>query len=249
MIIPASSHDWLVPLSVVIVGIAGFLLPLLSSLAGAFGAAGKASSAAAGGREREAILNQNRDSLRSQQWAQAQQARLLAAQESAAQDQWRAKFGITAPSARAQQTAVGDMLANLRNATVSGLPPQVPRISISGGMQPDAVLGPNARAAGSALSRQALQALLSGSDMPAATDFAGTLQAPPGLTSLPQASGWAKAGNILGILGGMTGAAIQPYLENVGAAANGGAGNPAASGINIFGQDPWRNIRFGQQPR
>lgn len=61
---------------------------------------------------------------------------------------------------RASQTAMGDVMANVQDARVSA-PSHIPRFEVSGGLRPSA-LGPNARAAGGALSNQALAALLEG---------------------------------------------------------------------------------------
>jgi phage-related tail protein len=63
-------------------------------------------------------------------------------------------------SGRAAQTAMGDVMANVQDAHVSA-PSHIPRFEVSGGLRPSA-LGPNARAAGGALSNQALAALLEG---------------------------------------------------------------------------------------
>lgn len=61
---------------------------------------------------------------------------------------------------RAQQTAIGDALANVQDARIDA-PSHITRFNVSGGLRPSA-LGPNARMAGQELSAQALNALQRG---------------------------------------------------------------------------------------
>jgi hypothetical protein len=61
---------------------------------------------------------------------------------------------------RAQQAAYGDALANVQDVSIDA-PGRITRFNVSGGLRPSA-LGPNARAAGGALSGQALAALMEG---------------------------------------------------------------------------------------
>ena len=214
-----------------------FILPAITALAGLGQVAGKASQNAAAGRAAEADLNLQRDKLATDQWATAQDNAMRAAQNASQENQWRALLGLQAPNQRATQVMRGDLMSNVQDVNISGLPPQVPRITISGGLRPSA-LGPNSRAAGSALSRQALEALLSGSDVPAATNFSSLLTAAPGQTALPKQSGWAKAGNILGIVGSLAGSFLNPmqqiqqYIDN-----------PAAKGIALD-DTVFKNVRF-----
>lgn len=72
-----------------------------------------------------------------------------------------ANFNLSAPSARASQVARGDiMAANIPQSTASGSGRD---IQFSGGVGPQ-LFGPDTQAAGEAMKRQAMQALLSGSD-------------------------------------------------------------------------------------
>lgn len=92
----------------------------------------------------------------------------------------RAELGLRAPTARARQSVMGSLMANMQPVTVEGGNPRlagrVPKIS--GGLTP-AALGADTRQHGAELSKAALMAQLTGSDVPAATDFrSGILQAP-----------------------------------------------------------------------
>lgn len=117
----------------------------------------------------------------------------------------RAELGIAAPRARAVQTALGDLLSNVQDVQLN-----VPGIAASttvGGVRPSA-LGPNARQAGAELSKKALEALISGSDIP-----------PP--TERPQASGVDTGLNWASVIGTGFGAANRLF----GAAPPGGGPN------------------------
>jgi hypothetical protein len=88
-----------------------------------------------------------------------------------ASDQYRAGaqnylFERDAPTVRSNQTARGDLLANVQDLKI-GRPAgsTIPTFPNSGGLRPSA-LGPNARQAGSEMSRQALLKLMEGEDLP-----------------------------------------------------------------------------------
>lgn len=70
-------------------------------------------------------------------------------------------FNLQAPAARTQQVARGDVLATMQDAPATG-DARIDKFN-SGGLRPSA-FGPDTRQAGETLKRQALQALLSGSD-------------------------------------------------------------------------------------
>jgi len=61
---------------------------------------------------------------------------------------------------RASDTGRGDLMANVQDASI-GMPGNIPRFGVSGGLRPSA-LGPNARQAGRELSNQSLTALMQG---------------------------------------------------------------------------------------
>lgn len=72
-----------------------------------------------------------------------------------------AGFNLGAPSVRTSQVARGDLLSRMQDAPPTG-DPRIDKFS-GGGLRPSA-FGPDTHAAGDALKRQAMQALLSGSD-------------------------------------------------------------------------------------
>jgi hypothetical protein len=91
----------------------------------------------------------------------------------------RAQLGLQAPNVRARQSILGSLMQNMQpvsietNERVRGSVPK-----ISGGLTP-AALDPTTRQHGGALMQAALQAQLTGSDVPKATNFmGGVLDAP-----------------------------------------------------------------------
>jgi hypothetical protein len=106
---------------------------------------------------------------------------------------------MDAPEQRARQTAWGDILANVQDASID-MPGHIPKINVSGGLRPS-LLGPNARAAGAGMSTQALQALMTGSDVPEMPDFQKLVMTPPEATPLPEASGQDRWLNVMAALG------------------------------------------------
>jgi hypothetical protein len=120
------------------------------------GAAGAYASSRQQGRQNAAQFEQSKNS---QQIAQNNnqnnvmlQMALLELQRKQMQEQNRPQ--------RAQNTALGDALANVQDARVDA-PSHITRFNVSGGMRPSA-LGPNARQAGAELSNQSLAALIEG---------------------------------------------------------------------------------------
>jgi hypothetical protein len=95
----------------------------------------------------------------------------------------RAQLGLQAPRERARQSLLGSLMQNMQPVTIEGGNAQVmanmPRIS--GGLTP-AALDPTTRQHGGALMRAALEAQLSGSDVPAATNFRGGVMQQPEAT-------------------------------------------------------------------
>lgn len=202
------------------------MIPLGAILGGAslfgklFGGAGKG---AADARERQNEFQQRENFLKgniygTQQGAatsqygteQAALVNLVQQLEKAKLD--RAQLGITAPQARGKQAMLGSLLANLQPARVQAPGRIAPHMgSITGGLSPSALSG-TARQAGSVLERQALEAMLSKSDIPAMTDFKGEgLAAKPGILPAPQMADYKQAGkfeslaSILGLIGGIAG--------------------------------------------
>lgn len=116
------------------------------------------------------------------------------------------KYALTAPQTRATTAVRGDILANAQDATVSGVSPNIPVPTISGGLRPS-MFSADTRALGGIMSSQARQQQEKGdtfSPLPALPDW----QAPPAaptLTPPPNATGMDNAlsntGNILNYAG------------------------------------------------
>ena len=83
------------------------------------------------------------------------------------------RFGLEATDARANQVMRGDIMANIQDVVATGLPEGVPDITFTGGVRPS-LLGPNSRAFGREMSRQALL-----NQMPGGTGVGTGLSAPP----------------------------------------------------------------------
>lgn len=155
------------------------------------------------------------------------------------------KLAASLPDTRASQAVRGDLLANMQDVTASGPARVMNNVThFSGGARPSA-LGPNARAAGAALSKIGLDNI--GNE---------TMPTAPTLPDLPQANVEDKilgaATPALGIIG-----SIGQYLKNRPVAAGGppfsDAGitaplNPAT----LPGQQPldalWADLKKRQQP-
>lgn len=118
----------------------------------------------------------------------------------------RAQMGITAPDARTSQVVRGDTLQNIQDFKTSvDRSGARPAYSSTGGLRPS-VLGPASREAGGELSRQALMALMTKSDVPAMTDVP-EMSDPKGSGVLEKTLGGVGLGG--SILGG-----IGEYLKN-----------------------------------
>jgi hypothetical protein len=116
------------------------------------------------------------------------------------------QFGLQAPQARASNSVRGDTLANLQDATISGLPSRINVPQIGGGLRPS-LLSQNSRDLGKDMSRQALMQQLQGDQftpMPAANI--------PSITPMPQAGALDKILNTVGVIGTGVGAADQAGL-------------------------------------
>lgn len=192
------------------------MLPLV--LAGASllgGLMGKAGGGAASERQSANNFAQQQGQLQNQQYGTQQSAlaNLLNTQQRDSMD--RARLGVAAPSQRMRQAVLGSLLQNLQAAKVTP-PAGVNMGQMSGGLTPDALSGA-VRAGGGELQRQALIALLTGSDMPKSVDYVqqGMLKPPtlptfkqPGkLESILSAGGLVGAGasGLMGLLGGRGG--------------------------------------------
>lgn len=96
-----------------------------------------------------------------------------------------ANLGLEAPGMRAKSAVQGDILANAQDATVSGVPSNIPVPTISGGLRPS-MFSPATRALGGAMSTQALAGQQASTTPTIPTWQAGP--APPTLTPLPNGS-------------------------------------------------------------
>jgi len=159
--------------------------------------AGAVSAGRAGGRAEENLGAQAQDRTAIDRYQAEQLAKLGGANllEGATKD--RADRFLTDSMVRAKQVGLGDLLANMQDVDISGLPSYIPHMQFTGGLRPSA-LGPNARQAGRNLSRQALEAQMSGADIPNLPDVSGLGTNAPDLTPLQHAG---KLDTILNMLG------------------------------------------------
>lgn len=164
------------------------MLPATLSGAGASMAGNRAA-------ENQAIQQQNSDLSRN--YSTQQQAVLQALGLAEGGTLARAKLGIEAPQTRTSQLIRGSLLANLQPAKIqvsSRLAGRVPQLS--GGLTP-AALSAAARTGGAELQRQALLALLSGSDIPKMPNYSGAV------LSQPKLGEFKKPGALEQIMGGL----------------------------------------------
>lgn len=157
----------------------------LLSVAGPYIAklASGAASGAAKGRQDEAVLNTSRDQQAGQQFATQQAAQMNAG----SLDLQRKGFQEDVRGSRAKQAAIADMLANFKGTQINV--PGIQNASVSGGLN---VNSPGLQQAMAKLREQALMAQLQG-DTPGGEQFqGGALLKAPGVTPIPQASGWER---------------------------------------------------------
>lgn len=151
----------------------------------------------------------------------------------------RARLGLEAPTARARQSLLGSLMANMQPVEVSGgnarVMANMPKIT--GGMTP-AAIDPTTRQHGKELMNAALMAQLSGSDVPKATNFgsgvadwkSSVLGAPEatdmrqGLLPPPNLAGYQQAGRGESFLSGagVVGGILGPLLEMIEGRSGGG---------------------------
>jgi hypothetical protein len=153
----------------------------------------KGAQGAASGRQQEALFQMQQDALRNQQYTTAQNAQTQAAQTDLA----RKGFTETARSSRAKQALVGDLLQNLQDVNINV--PGIQTAQISGGLRPSA-MGADSKASLAEMVRQAILAQQTPDQFQG-----GQILAQPGVTALPQASGWEKLAGVLGTAGSLAG--------------------------------------------
>jgi hypothetical protein len=184
-------------------------LPLLAIAAGAgilgkiAGGAGKG-AAAERGNQNDFTQMQNQQALSKYGIDQSARQNLLGQQEQATLN--RAQLGMQAPNVRMKQALLGSLIQNMQSAKIT--PPSGIRMGqMTGGIDPSSLLNAGARAGGGEMQRQALMALLTKSDVPAATDFVRD-----GTVAGPQMGGYKKPGgmetalSLIGLLGSAGGA-------------------------------------------
>jgi len=105
----------------------------------------------------------------------------------------RARLGLQAPSIRARQSVLGSLMKNLQPTRIQSPAGQRGHeSSITGGLSASA-LDPTTRQHGDALMQAALMAQLTGSDVPAATDFKSGIQDWKGsVLDVPEATDYSK---------------------------------------------------------
>lgn len=178
--------------------------------------AGNAAQGSADTRERDAQINNQRDSnLIANTNAQMGQRT-----SNDAQALQRAQLGIDSATQRTQQAARGDALSHVQDVNIAFQPRTgaLPNFSVSGGLRPS-MFGSTARSAGDTLGRQALLALMTKSDIPEASPLvnAPTLSKPTASGGLEKTLGGVGLGaSILGGLGDVLKrrAAVTPPSEH-----------------------------------
>lgn len=122
-----------------------------------------------------------------------------------------AKFNMGTGAERLSQVQRGDFAANMKDTAPTG-DPRIDKFG-GGGLRPS-TLGPDSHNAANEMKRQALMALMSGSD-----------HFTPTHSEIPKAGMLEKIGGIAGLAGGLAGAVRpmlgqrppQPWVENAGA--------------------------------
>lgn len=170
--------------------------------------AGDIAKARAAGREAQATQQVNVDQLNQNAYRsdtdarteglKAQDAALLVRAAGMLEEQAAAR---KAAGERASNSVRGDILANVGDVKLSGLPSRIPKMEFEGGLRPSLLSG-NSRTLGAEMSRQALMDQMQGdatpyADLPAA-DFSSVINSKtPGGTALPEGS---KLDSILGAI-------------------------------------------------
>jgi hypothetical protein len=141
------------------------------------GMLGRLGEGQAGEREAENAAAASADRLRGSLFGTEQGASTHATDAEEDAKRYRAQLGITAPTARTKQALLGSLIQNMQPVSF-GDTGRVKVPTMTGGLTP-AAISEATRGAGGELERQAIDALLSGSDMPSDTDFqAARLPAP-----------------------------------------------------------------------
>lgn len=217
-------------------------------------AAGQIAAQRQAGRERQAAaqvdvdkLNQsayNADTSAKAEGLRAQDAALLARAAGMLEEQ---AANRKAGGERASQSVRGDLLANLSDVSLSGLPSRIPKMSFEGGLRPS-VLSGNSRALGAELSRAALLDQMKGdktpfADLPGA-DFSSLIgRETPGGTALPSGGKLDAILSAINMIGGTGAGLYNSQRQQIPTPATGGQPttptlNPATVGTPVAPPGP-----------
>lgn len=208
--------------------------PVIASGIGMAGQiAAQRSAANANARQQQFDANQVQDNFDQRNYAAQQNATLTAGSMAEAARLKRAQLGLDAPEQRTRQALWGDIVGNISDAKINGLGAHIPKVSVSGGLRPS-LIGAGGREAGKLLQTQALQALMTGSDIPEMPDFSSLVLTPPEATPQPQAGASDRWMNILATIGQISQAAntVNQMRPRGGSSQ---APSPTAGG----GSDAW----------
>ncbi|HEX5010216.1 MAG TPA: hypothetical protein VFY71_07430 [Planctomycetota bacterium] len=162
--------------------------------------AAQRSAAKAGARQDEAAANLAQDRYNQNNYAAQQNATLTAGSMAEAARLKRAQLALDTPEQRTRQALWADILNNVQDAKIEGLGAHIPKVNVSGGLRPS-LIGAGGKQAAQMLQTQALNAMMTGSDIPKETDFSKLILTPPSATPLPEAGAEDKWLNILASLG------------------------------------------------
>jgi hypothetical protein len=177
----------------------GALIPAIASAAGSiFGGASK------GKQDERQIQNNQTTDYNNSQLAQYQTQQ--AAQNQAGQlDLQRKMFSEDARGGRAKQVALADLLSNMQDVSINV--PGIQTANVSGGLRPSA-LGATGRQGMGELSKQALEAMLSGD-----TFTGGEMLKGPNLMAPQQACGVERGLDWAGLIGSIIGGVGKSVQE------------------------------------
>lgn len=146
------------------------------------------------------------------------------------------QFALDAPGARAKNSVRGDTLANVQDASISGLPSRINVPNISGGLRPS-LLSANSRQLGQSMSRDALLQQMNGDkfDAPPPLPTFDKMPAPsiPSISGVPQSGAADSILNTIGGVGAGLGALGTAGLFDGGRAVSGGQPTQGGTGLPV----------------
>jgi hypothetical protein len=176
----------------------GALIPAIASAAGSiFGGASK-------GKQDERLVQNNQQGDYNNQQTALYQTEQAAQNQAGQLDLQRKMFSEDARGGRAKQVALADLLSNMQDISINV--PGIQTANVTGGLRPSA-MGATGRQGMGELSKQALEALMSGDEFTGGNILkAPTLQGPKGASGLEQGLDWA---GLIGSLVGGVGQSVQ----------------------------------------